>query len=540
MNKAIKKIIFPALASIISLVQATPVSAHQAPAACTTNDFVVNLGQSNTVVYDETSPFGATTIVYTVTTGNPNTSGSGCHITDVNVNVTTPDGVVHNLQTAGNYAIGTATAVLGTVNYDADSSDKTGPLLVASVNAQGDLHDNPLGEDPQNITKQVSALVINPNTIASISSSATQVLAGGTVDLTVTEQNNGDVDLIGAYVEVDNGVGTLDATHPSLTGDDGDGLLEVGETWSWTVSGVVINSDTTFTATGHGTDPVGNDVTVTTGFSTEEDSVLVGVANPTTVTTISASSTLVVVGSNVTLTVTEENDGDTDLTDAYVAVDNGVGTLDASHPNLTGDDGDGILEPGETWQWMVDVVINAMTTFTATGHGIDPFGNDITYPDDPEEQDSITIEIETLTCTLTQGYWKTHSDQGPAPYDSEGWGGLGDYDGDGTSEEEGEAFHLSSMTWLEVFNAAPKGNAYFSLAHQYMAAVLNAGTGASVPTEVQDAMDDAFDLFAAYSPEDIAALKGNNPIRQQFIELASVLGSYNEGVIGPGHCGDEI
>ncbi len=498
------------------LFRASTVSAHQDPANCNSNDFVVTLGQSSTVVYDETNPFGPTTITYTVNTGNPNTSGTGCSIGNVNVNLTTPDGAVHNLQTAGSYAIGTATAVLGTVNYNANSADKTGSLLIASVNVQGDLHDNPLGEDPQNITKQVSAIVINPSTTASISSSASQVLSGGTVNLTVTEENNGDVNLANAHVDVDNGVGTLNSSSANFSGDDGDGVLEPGETWQWLVNNVVVNSDTTFTATGHGTDPLQNDITYP-GDAEERDSVDVAVLNPTTITTISASSTDVSSGSTVTLTVTEQNDGSVDLTNAHVDVDNGVGTLNSSSANFSGDDGDGVLEPGETWQWLVDVTVNAATTFTATGHGTDPLQNDITYPGDPEEQDAVTVNVTIVGCTLTQGYWKTHSDAWPVNNLNLG------------------TVNYTAAQLLSIFNQPVKGNGLVSLAHQLIAAKLNIASGATPDAATAQAISDADAMIGSL----IVPPVGSGKLSTSAVSsLVSILDSFNSGTTGPGHCSD--
>jgi hypothetical protein len=272
----------------------------------------------------------------------------------------------------------------------------------------------PLREDPYYqynpgaliFKMDVSYESINPNTDVKISSSASQVLAGDTVDLTVTEENTGNADLAGAYVSVDNGVGDLSA--PPTSGDNGNGILEPGETWSWTVPGVVVNSDTTFTATGHGTDPLGNDITYP-DYPDEQDSVDVTALNPSTVTGISASSTTVSSGDTVTLTLTEENDGDTNLAGAYVEIDNGVGTFDSSSANFSGDNGNGILEPGETWQWTTDVVVTSAITYTATGHGTDPLGNDVTYPADSQEQASVDIAVEG-GATRTQGFWSTHLD----------------------------------------------------------------------------------------------------------------------------------
>ncbi len=235
----------------------------------------------------------------------------------------------------------------------------------------------------------VSVTLLNPSTITSINSSASQVVSGGTVNLTVTEQNNGDTNLTGANVVVDNGVGTL--SSPPTSGDDADGILEPGETWSWTVSNVVISTSTTFTATGHGT-VNGMDVTWCANPQTpganilcdqeEQDSVTVNVLNPSTMVGITSSATTTLVGGMVNLTVTEQNNGDTNLTGANVVVDNGVGTLSA--PPTSGDDGDGILEPGETWSWTVsNVVVNSDTTFTATGHGM-ANGMDVTWCANPQ------------------------------------------------------------------------------------------------------------------------------------------------------------
>lgn len=133
-------------------------------------------------------------------------------------------------------------------------------------------------------------------------------------------------------------------------------------------------------------------------------------------------------------------------------------------------------------------------------------------------------------CTLTLGYWKTHNETFPggAPVDPT-WdllpGGLA----------EGTTFFLSAMTWYQVFWTPVGGNAYYNLAHQYMAAKLNILAGAD-PSAVSAAITSAETLFNTYTPAQIGVLKGSNSLRQQFIALAGTLGSYNEGLTGPGHC----
>jgi hypothetical protein len=147
--------------------------------------------------------------------------------------------------------------------------------------------------------------------------------------------------------------------------------------------------------------------------------------------------------------------------------------------------------------------------------------------------DSWTVLVHVpcdFGCTLTQGYWKTHSEFGPAPYDDT-WAQL--------TSGASTSFFLSGQTWYQVFWTPVSGNAYYQLAHQYMAAKLNILNGASVPASVQTAFDQATSLFSTHTPAQIGALRGNNPLRAQFISLAGTLASYNEGALGPGHCSEQ-
>jgi len=130
-------------------------------------------------------------------------------------------------------------------------------------------------------------------------------------------------------------------------------------------------------------------------------------------------------------------------------------------------------------------------------------------------------------CTLTQGYWKTHSEFGPAPYDNT-WATLPN----GAST----TFFLSGQTWYQVFWTAPAGNVYYQLAHQYMAAVLNKLNGASSTSAVDAAITSATGFFNTYTPAQAAAFGKQSAARANALAWAGTLGSYNEGAIGPGHC----
>lgn len=144
---------------------------------------------------------------------------------------------------------------------------------------------------------------------------------------------------------------------------------------------------------------------------------------------------------------------------------------------------------------------------------------------------TIDVEVECQPgCTLTPGYWKTHSRKGPAPYDDT-WALLG-------PAQENTVFFLSGKTWYQTFRTAPAGNAYYILAHAYMATSLNVLNGASMPPEVQQAWNEATTLFNKWTPAQIAALKGSQQPRKRFLELAGLLDMYNNGLIGPGHCSE--
>ncbi len=153
------------------------------------------------------------------------------------------------------------------------------------------------------------------------------------------------------------------------------------------------------------------------------------------------------------------------------------------------------------------------------------FGNDAGWA-----VNFVNVAAPGAGCTLTQGYWKTHNNsfKGGAPTDPT-WALI-------QPSAEQSPFFLSGTSWFGVFQIAPAGNAYYQLAPQYMAAVLNKLAGAGSTAAVDAAISTATTLFNTYTPAQIGALKGNNSLRQQFIALAGTLDNYNSGLTGPGHC----
>jgi len=123
-------------------------------------------------------------------------------------------------------------------------------------------------------------------------------------------------------------------------------------------------------------------------------------------------------------------------------------------------------------------------------------------------------------CTRTQGYWKNHASNSKH-YDKT-WALVG----------EKTLFFRSGETYYSILGVQPKGNAYYILAHQYVAATLNMKV-ASAPTAVQTAYAEATSLFTNNTP---AMIDSNKSIRNQVTRLAGILDDYNNGKTGPGHC----
>lgn len=149
-----------------------------------------------------------------------------------------------------------------------------------------------------------------------------------------------------------------------------------------------------------------------------------------------------------------------------------------------------------------------------------------------EDDWTVTADVACdVGCTLTPGYWKTHSEFGPAPYDDT-WAML--------ANGANTTFFISGRTYHEALWTSPQGNAYYILAQAYIAAQLNQLNNASIPSEVLSAFDEATGLFIFYTPDQVASAKGKtgNTLRQQFIDLAETLDDYNNGLLGPGHCSE--
>jgi hypothetical protein len=116
-------------------------------------------------------------------------------------------------------------------------------------------------------------------------------------------------------------------------------------------------------------------------------------------------------------------------------------------------------------------------------------------------------------CTYTLGYWKNHEDDWPV-----------------TSLVLGSKTY-SKAELLALLGMPVQGDSSISLAHQLIAAKLNAANGAQVPTIVEgliDASDKALSMFSGKLPYDVKSIT--------LTWLASSLEKYNAGELGAKHC----
>lgn len=125
-------------------------------------------------------------------------------------------------------------------------------------------------------------------------------------------------------------------------------------------------------------------------------------------------------------------------------------------------------------------------------------------------------------CTLTQGYWKTH---GPIPT------------GNNVNEWPVTELTLGSVLYTDlelqsIFDKPASGNGLISLAHQLMAAKLNVANGAD-DSAIAGAIASADALIGSLVVPPVGA--GSLP-NAATSALTDTLASFNEGLIGPGHC----
>ncbi|HEX2851502.1 MAG TPA: hypothetical protein VHN98_13150 [Acidimicrobiales bacterium] len=280
-------------------------------------------------------------------------------------------------------------------------------------------------------SEQASAkvVVINPSTTMANSSTAgspATAHAGDTITFTFKEKNDGDVDLTNVYLASDDA--GCNSTLAYVSGDAtprdntlSAGAAGAGEEWTFqcTTSFSAAGSKTV-TVFGHGTDPLGADVTFypTAVGATACSAGAIDASTPprlcdlqeratASVTIINPSTELREgVSAVVTFTYYEKNTGDSVISGPSVTSTACPGPTGATPVLATGtthnigDTADiGNFNPGETWQFTCTKTVNGTAaigtasdsyTDTGTGHGTDAAGSAV--PSNGET-DSSTVTL---------------------------------------------------------------------------------------------------------------------------------------------------
>jgi len=143
------------------------------------------------------------------------------------------------------------------------------------------------------------------------------------------------------------------------------------------------------------------------------------------------------------------------------------------------------------------------------------------------DQCAVSVNVPCNICTLTPGYWKSHSELGPAPYD-DAWAGLPN----GAST----TFFLSGTTYYGVL-VSPNTGIYWPLASQYAAAKLNQLNGATMPPNVLGAFNATTNMLQNNTPAQMNSWTGIR--RFLVLSLTGIMRNYNMGLTGPGSCDED-
>ncbi len=318
---------------------------------------------------------------FEVTVTNPNTTD----IVEVAVAVPNAEGCD---QTIGSMGPRGNEAGTDTYSYTCSSTLELGTTMVTAT-ATGTV-----SEVGTTVTDMADAEVVVFEAVLGIEITPREhtIRADETVNFTITVSNHGDAEITGV------GISAPDSAACSVTL----GTLAAGQSTIHFCTSGKLTENTEITMTVSGIAPDGGPVT-------DDDTINVDVIYPNSVVDVSEVESMsfrVVVH---VLNITETNTGDSPLSNVYVDVvasGTHVSTLRKDSKEFIGDDAgdDGVLSPGETWEWRLvtvslqgpGVVLAGDATaadFTATGHGTDPLGGDITHPAYASELDTLQVPI---------------------------------------------------------------------------------------------------------------------------------------------------
>jgi hypothetical protein len=245
------------VAVVVALLSVSdPTSATISPPGCLSNDYQLDLGKNMNVVHV------GDVITYTISDGNPNTSGVGCDVQINTITLTLPDGTTTGNQVActGSLTIGTPTSACATVSYTVKAGDPQ--ALTATVNGIGCLHDsdaattppcaspaNP-GDDNLSASKQVTVTLLEPE--ISVTKTCVDAVFGSPIPFSGSVTNPSTTTGLVNVQCTDSIAGQVTLNFPGSPG-----VLNPGESATYSSSYTPVTNPSTDTVTCTGQDATG-------------------------------------------------------------------------------------------------------------------------------------------------------------------------------------------------------------------------------------------------------------------------------------------
>lgn len=184
------------------------------------------------------------------------------------------------------------------------------------------------------------------------------------------------------------------------------------------------------------------------------------------------------------------------------------------------------LSPGETVQFELGDLFDE-TGLMANNTGelgeqqqyvvhVQAVGTSLEQASDQSTDLQATTRPTTQNCTFTLGYWKNHTSAWPV-----------------TNLTLGTVNYTAAQLLL-ILNKPAGGNGLISLAHQLIAAKLNLANGAD-PTSIAATIADADALIGGLV---VPPIGGGFLDPSVTDDIAHTLDQFNNGLLGPGHCGE--
>ncbi len=280
-----------------------------------------------------------------------------------------------------------------TISYTVTQSDvDAGANLVNTVSVVTDEIPTPEEDDAS------TPVTLNPamEVTKTQTGGENPVTQPGVLDYTITVENTGNqtlTNVVPTDTLPDGSTGTLTGpVETGGTGTNGDGLLDVGETWTYTISYTVTQSDVDA-----GVDLVNTVSVVTDEIPTPEED---DASTPVTLNPAMEVTKTQTGGENpvtqpgvLDYTITVENTGNQTLTNVVptdTLPDGSTGTLTGPvETGGTGTNGDGLLDVGETWTYTISYTV----TQSDVDAGVDLVNTVSVVTDEiptPEEDDAST------------------------------------------------------------------------------------------------------------------------------------------------------